>query len=150
MKKELKCYYVTVYQISIKCPDDFYTYVWPCAKMLVWSYKRKNNKKYILLEECKEVLEDFDVPVVGGQVSREFDAEMNGYWYKVELPKDFNREHEYFVLEGDFYERNIATFEDIKKYNPQETEWYKYFKGKQYIKKKKEIEGNNKILSKIS
>jgi len=142
MKNKKKYYKVDLYQVlgpSYSMIDNYTCDVDSIGKIIVESssnggIKRENRlgfRSFKRISSCREVLEDFNVPIVACCTSSRYDSWYDEHIREFHLPYEFdywNRHRNYIVLASDLNDANLATEEDLKKYDPEKTVWYKILK----------------------
>lgn len=111
---------------------------WEVGEIIVSASKNGGTNSTKRIGKCREVLEDFEVCVVYCPVGYEFDAEIAERIPQLYLPYDYDYNNKYknfIVIASDLNERNLATEEDIKTYEPKRKAWYDVLKEIQENKK---------------
>lgn len=101
------------------------------GKIIVSISKNSNVSSNNKMFECREVMNDFNVLAVDCSKGSRFDA-----WYAEDVPElhlpyqyDYWKKYRNFIVRAnDLNESNLATEDDIKKYNPEKEVWYKIIK----------------------
>ena len=142
MKNKKKYYKVDLYQVL----GPTYSMISECTcdvdsvgKIIVESFENGGIKKdYRLaynsskrISSCREIIEDFNVPIIACSTSSRYDSWYDEHIREFYLPYKFdyfNRYRNFIVLASDLNDSNLATEEDLKKYDPEKTVWYKILK----------------------
>lgn len=134
--KDNKHYSVEIYKIYDNHREDRLCSLISMGKIIVSSYKRTNSEPKIMVGECKELLEDFTIPVVDCIIDTTYD-DCDYECKSTFIPPHFNyMANNYIVLKKDFCDVNVVTPKVINEYDPRKEEWYSYFKEEQYSDKK--------------
>lgn len=130
---EKPIYKVDLYYLLGRCYpfNDYCCDVESLGKIMVSISDENKNPYRDNAGECTEVMEGFSVPIIACAKSSRFDS-----WYaeditELHLPYKYNYWDKYrlFIVRlEDIKESNLATLEDLKKYNPKKETWYKLLK----------------------
>ena len=136
MKKKFgkKYYKVDLYHVigtSWPRMNDHECDVESLGKIIVCAFKNGGTNSRKEMGKCREVMENFNVLVVNCSTAMRFDMVYAEDILQFDLPykyDDWNEYKNYVVLARDLSDKNLATEEDIKEYDPQKELWYKRLK----------------------
>lgn len=151
MKKN-KYYKVNLYQVlgpTYVNIDNYTCDVCSIGKIIVEARENGGIKKpeflkhtsFKRISSCREVVEDFNVPVVACSTGSHYDSWYDEHVIEFNLPYKFdyfNRYRNFIVLASDLNDNNLATKEDLKNYNLEKTVCYRVLKEideKEFVKK---------------
>ncbi len=103
----------------------------PLGKIIVSVSKKCNSKTNERIGECREVLEDFNIPLVDCGKSSRYDGWYDEHITEFSLPYEYNywnKHKNYIICSEEIKESNLATPKDLKEYNPEQEVWYKLLK----------------------
>ena len=142
MKNKMKYYKVDLYQVlgpTYFNIDKYRCDVCSIGKIIVEAREKGGIKRseylsyrsFKRISSCREVVEDFNVPIVACSTGSHYDSWYDEHTLEFELPYKFdyfNRYRNFIVLASDLNDDNLATKEDLKNYDPEKTTWYRVLK----------------------